>query len=96
MMWRMLCLLTLLLRLAAAIVKSRQNLFLENLALSPASGADSKSQPAPVELSGSCLLGMALPRLELMEDSASARAARYRHPLASGGFSSLLAIEESS
>src|ERR1039458_532311 len=61
---------------------------------SPTPGADPKSQPAPVELSGPCLLGMAFPFLERMEDSAPVRAARYRHPLASGGFSPLLEMEE--
>jgi hypothetical protein len=50
---------------------------------SPTPGADPKSQPAPVKLSGSCLLGLAFPLLERMENSASARAARYRHSLAS-------------
>src|ERR1039458_9426301 len=61
---------------------------------SPTPGADPKSQPAPVELSGPCLLGMAFPLLERMEDSDPVRAARYRHPLASGGFSPFLEMEE--
>src|ERR1039457_5468847 len=61
---------------------------------SPTPGADPKSPPAPVELSGPCLLGMAFPLLERMEDSAPVRAARHRHPLASGGFSLFLEMEE--
>jgi hypothetical protein len=61
---------------------------------SPVAGADAERETTPFEASGSCLLGLALPHLERMAPWASARAARYRHPLASEGLSPLLEVEE--
>jgi len=61
---------------------------------SPIAGPEPERQTTAIETIGPCPLGLALVRLEPLENGPSALPARYRHPMASAGVSSLLEMEE--
>ena len=63
---------------------------------SPTARPEPRLQAPPPHAIGPSTLGLALPHLERMESVASNASAGHRHPMASSGFSPLLAVEESS